>query len=336
MPVNIIKSSGTYESKGYAEKGTWTPALFADNTEVTGLTYSRRIGEWTRSNQLVHATFQITMSGINLSSFSTNRVGIGGIDGLPAMPAYGDYAGDVMTTGYTDVLTPYVVKNGNVISVYKQGLNTLKFQDWGDLTNTTKKWYLHGSITYAIDSGDSYTPIDVVNLIYPVGSIFMNVNNTNPSILFPGTTWVAWGEGKVPVGVNTSDTDFNTSEKMGGNKTVSGTYSHSHEMAHTHSVSHNHTLNAGHAYIETTSQYLQYAEKANTPFTPTWAIQGVGSAGMSPPYDAGSSTKLGGTTDTSTPTTSEQSNTSTSETNINISTNVIQPYITCYMWKRTA
>ncbi len=35
-----------------------------------------------------------------------------------------------------------------------------------------------------------------------------------------GGTWVAWGAGRVPVGVNTSDTDFNTVNKTGGSKTV--------------------------------------------------------------------------------------------------------------------
>ena len=35
-----------------------------------------------------------------------------------------------------------------------------------------------------------------------------------------GGTWVTWGSGKVPVGVDTSDTDFATVNKTGGSKTV--------------------------------------------------------------------------------------------------------------------
>ena len=54
--------------------------------------------------------------------------------------------------------------------------------------------------------------------VYPVGSIYMSVNNTNPGTLFGGT-WVTWGAGRVPVSVNTSDGDFSTVEKTGGEKT---------------------------------------------------------------------------------------------------------------------
>lgn len=69
--------------------------------------------------------------------------------------------------------------------------------------------------------------------IYPVGSIFISVSSTNPKTLFGGT-WVAWGSGRVPVGVNANDNDFNTVEKTGGEKkhilTVSEIPSHSHNI----------------------------------------------------------------------------------------------------------
>ena len=35
-----------------------------------------------------------------------------------------------------------------------------------------------------------------------------------------GGTWVAWGAGRVPVGVDTTDTDFDTVEETGGTKSV--------------------------------------------------------------------------------------------------------------------
>lgn len=54
---------------------------------------------------------------------------------------------------------------------------------------------------------------------YPVGSIYLSVNNTNPSKWFGGT-WVQIAKGRTLVGVDTNDADFNTVQKTGGSKTV--------------------------------------------------------------------------------------------------------------------
>ena len=71
-----------------------------------------------------------------------------------------------------------------------------------------------------------------INAIYPVGSIYITANATNPSVLFGGT----WEQlkGKFLVGVDSSDTDFETSGKTGGEKThilkVNEMPSHTHDM----------------------------------------------------------------------------------------------------------
>lgn len=74
---------------------------------------------------------------------------------------------------------------------------------------------------------------EILDIIYPVGSIYMSVNSTNPQNLFGGT-WVAWGTGRVPVGIDTSQTEFNAVEKTGGEKThklkVSEMPSHDHGL----------------------------------------------------------------------------------------------------------
>ena len=61
----------------------------------------------------------------------------------------------------------------------------------------------------------------------------MSVNNVSPQT-FLGGTWQAWGAGKVPVGVDPNDTDFNASNKSGGSKTVTLTLeqipSHKHPI----------------------------------------------------------------------------------------------------------
>ena len=76
--------------------------------------------------------------------------------------------------------------------------------------------------------------------IYPVGSIYINAtNSTNPGTLLGFGTWAAFGAGRVMVGLDSSDGDFNSAEETGGAKTVSLTTSqlpsHSHSISYTDS-----------------------------------------------------------------------------------------------------
>lgn len=68
---------------------------------------------------------------------------------------------------------------------------------------------------------------------YPVGSIYLSVNDTNPSTWFGGT-WEQIAKGRTLVGVDTSDTDFNTVKKIGGEKnhtlTINEMPSHTHNI----------------------------------------------------------------------------------------------------------
>ena len=57
-----------------------------------------------------------------------------------------------------------------------------------------------------------------LNKTYPVGSIYISYSNTNPASLFGGT-WESYGTGRTLVGVDTSQTEFNTIGKTGGEKT---------------------------------------------------------------------------------------------------------------------
>ena len=56
--------------------------------------------------------------------------------------------------------------------------------------------------------------------IYPVGSIYISTVSTNPNTLFGVGTWAAFGTGRVLVGINASDTNFDVVEEVGGTKTV--------------------------------------------------------------------------------------------------------------------
>ena len=57
-----------------------------------------------------------------------------------------------------------------------------------------------------------------VNLIYPIGSIYISVNSKNPSEIFGGT-WERI-KGKMLIGVDEDDSNLNTSSKTGGEKEV--------------------------------------------------------------------------------------------------------------------
>jgi hypothetical protein len=70
---------------------------------------------------------------------------------------------------------------------------------------------------------------------YPVGSIYMNATNaTNPGTLLGFGTWTAFGEGRVLIGIDSSDTDFDTAEETGGSKT--------HTLTEAQLPSHRHTI----------------------------------------------------------------------------------------------
>lgn len=140
------------------------------------------------------------------------------------------------------------------------------------------------------DSG-FITAADIGNALYPVGSIYMSVNNTNPSTFFGGT-WEAWGAGKVPVGVDANDTDFNAVEKTGGEKT--------HILTESEMPKHSHGLPT--FYSNPEKENITFADSA---FNADKASDGNVSNG-------GQVISAGG----------------------GQAHNNLQPYITCYMWKR--
>ena len=160
---------------------------------------------------------------------------------------------------------------------------------------------------YFLDLGESafLDEKDIVDLIYPVGSIYMSVKSTSPATLFGGT-WVRWGNGRVPVGVDTTQTEFNSVEKIGGEKTHRLTED---EMpAHQHFADNNNgeeklTGNVGNMGFSASSD-----EGASYCYALDWGYR-------SSRTDTGIKTAEAGGGDPH---------------------NNLQPYITCYMWKRTA
>jgi hypothetical protein len=67
---------------------------------------------------------------------------------------------------------------------------------------------------------------------FPVGAIFLSAVSTDPSILLGYGTWSAIGAGKMLVGIDSGDADFDTLGETGGEKehtlTISEMPSHDH------------------------------------------------------------------------------------------------------------
>ena len=103
---------------------------------------------------------------------------------------------------------------------------------------------------------------DVIALVYPVGSIYTSVNNINPGSFLLGTTWETFASGKMLVGVDATQSEFEHVEQEGGE--IVKNMQHTHptgdhvltldEMAsHTHGIylntqsnTHSHTMPHSH------------------------------------------------------------------------------------------
>lgn len=76
------------------------------------------------------------------------------------------------------------------------------------------------------------TAQSIIAIIYPVGALYFTLKNENPGTTLGIGTWVAFGAGKMFVGINAADGDFDTIEETGGAKEV--TLSVAEMPAHVH------------------------------------------------------------------------------------------------------
>jgi hypothetical protein len=135
---------------------------------------------------------------------------------------------------------------------------------------------------------------------YPIGSIYINASSSsNPSVLLGFGTWTAFGEGRMLVGFNASDTLFDTLEETGGSKNAI-------VVSHTHTAT---STDSGHTHAQTLG-----------------GAAGAGITTSASPREGAVSTGTGFANITTTVASS-----GVSGTNANL-----PPYITVRMWKRTA
>jgi len=150
---------------------------------------------------------------------------------------------------------------------------------------------------------DGFINLAQFNKLWPVGSVYIAVVSTNPNTLLGYGTWVAFAAGKMLVGLDSGDTDFDTVEETGGAKT------------HDHPLSDN---GAAKVHVSATANYGVQIKRITPPTGGTWdATHKAGtetSAAGTATGVSGGSGLFGATDDASS----------------------LPPYVTVYMWKRTA
>lgn len=117
--------------------------------------------------------------------------------------------------------------------------------------------------------------------IYPIGTIYMSVNSTDPSTLFGGT-WVRWGAGRMPISVDDSKEWLSGPEKTGGEYTHTLTANelprHKHDVNAVDipsSGAHAHTLNE-HVWVDQSKKNI--SSGTSTGKMTTTAIMNSGGA----------------------------------------------------------
>lgn len=159
------------------------------------------------------------------------------------------------------------------------------------------KAYVDATIAAAILAADQAK--------YKIGKIIFDTTNTNPNTYLGFGTWVAWGAGRVPVGVDSGQTEFDGNEETGGSKTnvlVAGNL-----PSLTGSIAFHNTV------VATTLASVGGVFSAGNVNSNKYFNQGAGTAGAD---SIGSANFNNG--GASTP------------------VNNLQPYITVFMFKRTA
>jgi len=150
----------------------------------------------------------------------------------------------------------------------------------------------------------------LINL-YPVGSIYINAGvATNPGTLMGFGTWERYGDGKLIVSQDSTDSDFNDLTDTGGSKTV--TLTNAQIPGHTHSGAAYYKIDGGGQTDPSGETERTFFHENNGHTTTTGSDSSYGRANLLTNTGGGGTAPGGGSHDN------------------------MPPYVVAYMWKRTA
>ena len=295
-------------------------------------------------------TIELTAVDLHMIDVDINAIRLGDL-----VPCVSQQHGLLSTMG--DVSTYYLVSkyeidlenpaNNKIVLGRTISSLTDKVAGTSNLTNIVQG--MAGSVNTAVNTANSAAntaeqvrvEMDAfTNKVWPIGSIYISVNNVNPSTFFGGG-WVAFATGKTLVGVDTSQGEFNAVEKPGGHKELQshthGLNNHVHNLGnHTHSVpNHTHTMQGSGNHFH----YLGIDKSA---------VQKGTSYNKPNNFTSGSTSYKSNTTGNHTHTMNSTGSCTTGANNGNTGGNSgnttatgggnagnLPPYMTVYMWKRT-
>ena len=156
----------------------------------------------------------------------------------------------------------------------------------------------------------------------PVGYVYISVDPTSPATLFGAGTWQRIAQGRMLVGQDPSQTEFDTVEETGGEKTH--TLTTGELPAHTHAIDHDHPTTTSSA----NGNHTHTLERKTAVGTST----GVARGGTTASADGTTAAVTDHTHTVDIPAFSGASGSVGSGT----AHNNLPPYLVVYMWKRVA
>lgn len=121
-----------------------------------------------------------------------------------------------------------------VMSIAKNGIGFQKVWEKGAI-DAKGDAYISGKLyVNNTEVKPSFDKTEILNMIYPVGSVYMSTSSANPST-FIGGTWQRYAQGRTIVGVSESESEFSYVGKTGGEK--------SHRLTNQEIPSHSHGFN---------------------------------------------------------------------------------------------